>query len=52
MSPQHTEFAKRNEQYVANFGDKGSLPMPPGKKLIIGDFCVCGGVMMVHIDVF
>ncbi|KAJ7368798.1 carbonic anhydrase [Mycena albidolilacea] len=35
MSPQHTEFAKRNEQYVANFGDKGSLPMPPDKKLII-----------------
>ncbi|KAK7062146.1 carbonic anhydrase [Favolaschia claudopus] len=35
MSAQHTEFSKRNEQYVASFGDKGSLPMPPGRKLII-----------------
>ncbi|KAJ7771135.1 carbonic anhydrase [Mycena maculata] len=35
MSPQHTEFVKRNEPYVAGFGDKASLPMPPSKKLII-----------------
>ncbi|KAJ6560429.1 carbonic anhydrase [Mycena capillaripes] len=35
MSPQHTEFVKRNEQYVASFGDKGNLAMPPAKKLII-----------------
>ena len=31
----HTEFAKHNDAYVDNFGDKGSLPLPPGKKLII-----------------
>ncbi|KAF7352384.1 Carbonic anhydrase [Mycena venus] len=35
MSPQHTEFVKRNEQYVASFGDKGNLAIPPAKKLII-----------------
>ncbi|KAJ6515407.1 carbonic anhydrase [Mycena sanguinolenta] len=35
MSPQHTEFVQRNEPYVASFGDKGALPMPPGKKLLI-----------------
>ncbi|KAJ7437101.1 carbonic anhydrase [Mycena galericulata] len=35
MSPQHTDFVKLNEQYVADFGDKASLPIPPGKKLII-----------------
>ncbi|KAF8214053.1 carbonic anhydrase [Mycena galopus ATCC 62051] len=35
MSPQHTEFLKDNEQYVASFGDKGSLAMPPARKLII-----------------
>ncbi|KAF7332464.1 Carbonic anhydrase [Mycena kentingensis (nom. inval.)] len=33
--PQHTEFAAKNAKYVASFGDKGSLPMPPGKKLIV-----------------
>jgi len=33
--PQHTEFLKDNEQYVASFGDKGSLAMPPARKLII-----------------
>jgi hypothetical protein len=36
MSPQHTEFVKRNEAYVAAFGKKGDLAMPPAKKLIIG----------------
>ncbi|KAJ7682294.1 carbonic anhydrase [Mycena polygramma] len=35
MSLQHTEFAKRNEEYVASFGDKGNLAMPPAKKLAI-----------------
>ncbi|KAJ7129254.1 carbonic anhydrase [Mycena epipterygia] len=33
--PQHTEFVKSNEQYVAAFGNKGDLAMPPAKKLII-----------------
>ncbi|KAJ7285302.1 carbonic anhydrase [Mycena rebaudengoi] len=33
--PQHTEFVKRNEPYVASFGDKGSLAMPPAKQLTI-----------------
>jgi hypothetical protein len=36
MSSQHTEFVKHNEHYVANFGNKGNLAMPPAKKLIIG----------------
>ncbi|KAJ7098720.1 carbonic anhydrase [Mycena belliarum] len=35
MAPQHTEFVKRNEHYVSSFGDKGSLAMPPAKKLIV-----------------
>ncbi|KAJ7498490.1 carbonic anhydrase [Mycena latifolia] len=35
MSPQHTEFVKRNEPYVASFGNKGDLAMPPAKKLVI-----------------
>ncbi|KAJ7724907.1 carbonic anhydrase [Mycena metata] len=35
MSPQHTEFAKLNESYVASFGDKGNLGLPPAKKLIV-----------------
>ncbi|KAI0733612.1 carbonic anhydrase [Fomitopsis betulina] len=29
------EFAKANEQYVAEFGGKGSLPILPAKKLTI-----------------
>lgn len=32
----HKLFEKANEAYVATFGDRGSLPMPPGKKLAIG----------------
>lgn len=35
MSAVHEEFAKANEHYVAHFGDKGSLEMPPSKKLAI-----------------
>ncbi|KAJ6458651.1 carbonic anhydrase [Mycena vitilis] len=35
MSLQHTEFAGQNEKYVASFGDKGNLAMPPAKKLAI-----------------
>ncbi|KAJ7044803.1 carbonic anhydrase [Mycena alexandri] len=35
MSPQHTEFVKLNEPYVASFGDKGNLALPPAKKLIV-----------------
>ncbi|KAJ7068760.1 carbonic anhydrase [Mycena amicta] len=33
--PQYTEFTDRNAHYVASFGDKGSLPLPPGRKLAI-----------------
>lgn len=29
------EFIKPNEQYAADFGSKGELPLPPGKKLAI-----------------
>ncbi|KAJ7639271.1 carbonic anhydrase, partial [Roridomyces roridus] len=35
MPTQHTEFVKANEPYATSFGDKASLPMPPGKKLLI-----------------
>ncbi|KAI0757328.1 carbonic anhydrase [Daedaleopsis nitida] len=31
----YKDFAKANESYVANFGDKGQLPLPPSKKLLI-----------------
>ena len=34
------EFVKANERYVADFGDKGSLPILPAKKLTIGA-CRC-----------
>jgi hypothetical protein len=33
MSANYTQFPGANEKYVANFGDKGSLPLPPGKKV-------------------
>ncbi len=32
----YKDFKQHNEAYVANFGDKGNLPLPPGKKLLIG----------------
>ena len=32
----YQDFVKANEAYVANFGDKGKLPLPPAKKLLIG----------------
>lgn len=32
----YKDFTKHNDVYVANFGDKGNLPLPPGKKLLIG----------------
>jgi carbonic anhydrase len=31
----HTAFQKANDAYVQSFGDKGSIPLPPGKKLIV-----------------
>ncbi|PIL30956.1 hypothetical protein GSI_07125 [Ganoderma sinense ZZ0214-1] len=31
----HKDFTKHNEVYVAGFGDKGNLPLPPSKKLLI-----------------
>ncbi|KAF7978895.1 hypothetical protein HWV62_44403 [Athelia sp. TMB] len=31
----HPNFAAANAKYVESFGDKGSLPLPPGKKLTI-----------------
>ncbi|KIM85456.1 hypothetical protein PILCRDRAFT_5756 [Piloderma croceum F 1598] len=30
-----TQFIQANADYVANFGDKGSLALPPAKKLIV-----------------
>ena len=32
----YKDFAQANETYVAGFGDKGNLPLPPSKKLLIG----------------
>lgn len=32
----HRDFLKNNEQYVANFGDGGSLAMPPTQHLTVG----------------
>jgi hypothetical protein len=29
-------FSQANAEYVANFGDKGSLALAPAKKLIVG----------------
>ena len=31
----HQEFQAANDQYIASFGDKGSLPLPPAKKVIV-----------------
>ncbi|KAL1952220.1 hypothetical protein VTO73DRAFT_1369 [Trametes versicolor] len=31
----YKDFQKANDEYVANFGDKGNLPLPPSKKLLI-----------------
>lgn len=35
MSTILSEVLKSNETYVKNFGDKGSLPMPPGRKFAV-----------------
>jgi carbonic anhydrase len=29
-------FAQANAEYVASFGDKGGLALPPAKKLVVG----------------
>ncbi|GJE85917.1 carbonic anhydrase [Phanerochaete sordida] len=33
--PAHTDFVENNAQYAAAFGEKGALPLKPGKKLAI-----------------
>jgi carbonic anhydrase len=35
MSQIHDEVLAANAQYVASFGDKGQLPMPPGRRFAI-----------------
>lgn len=35
MSDLVHEITTANEQYAANFGDKGNLPMPPGRRFAI-----------------
>ena len=35
MSKVLQEVLEANAQYAANFGDKGNLPMPPGRKIAI-----------------
>jgi hypothetical protein len=32
----HEQFTNANESYVASFGNKGSLALPPAKKLAVG----------------
>jgi hypothetical protein len=32
----HGHFLQANEKYAASFGDKGSLAIPPAKKLAVG----------------
>ena len=36
----YQDFAKANDEYVATFGDKGNLPLPPSKKLLIGEWYI------------
>lgn len=39
MSPaNHTTFKSENDKYISTFGDKGSLPLPPGKHLAVGEW--------------
>jgi hypothetical protein len=33
MAQNYKNFPAANAQYVSSFGDKGSLPLPPGKKV-------------------
>lgn len=33
----YKDFTKANERYVASFGEKGKLPLPPAKKLLISE---------------
>lgn len=40
-----SEFVAANKVYVENFGDKGSLPLPPGKKLIVGESRQPGNIL-------
>jgi len=35
MSELLKDVLKANAEYAANFGDKGNLPMPPGRRLAI-----------------
>ena len=35
--PAHQEWVENNDQYAATFGEKGALPLKPGKKLAIGE---------------
>ena len=35
MSKVVDEVSSANADYVANFGDKGDLPMPPGRQFAI-----------------
>lgn len=42
--PVHETFVDNNASYVASFGEKGALPLAPGKKLAIGMYLRIGGV--------
>jgi hypothetical protein len=35
--PAHEDFSHHNSSYVASFGDNGKLPLPPAKKLVVGE---------------
>ena len=38
--PAHEDWVEYNAKYVAAFGDKKDLPLPPAKKLAIGESSV------------
>lgn len=38
-TPVHKDFVAKNAPYVESFGEKGAIPLKPGKKLAIGELC-------------
>lgn len=51
----YKDFEAANEKYVADFGEKGSLPLPPAKKvtrLTTSPHCVpmLSRYVMAHIN--
>lgn len=49
MAAAHADFVKNNAEYAATFGEKGALPLKPGKKLAIGEYRRDGDRAMVRL---